>query len=91
MAITIKPAKLYNPSKSHKFMKSMASGGLARFIALEAFVESGRTYQAYKRGGFDEGRERITEEFTGAVFWLGGVKTFNAIEKTKQEIPLLTL
>ena len=79
MAISIKPAKLYNPSKSHKFMKSMASGGLARFIALEAFVESGRTYQAYKRGGFDEGRERITEEFTGAVFWLGGVKTFNAI------------
>ena len=60
-------------------MKSMASGGLARFIALEAFVETGRTYQAYQRGGFDEGRERITEEFTGAVFWLGGVKAFNAI------------
>jgi len=80
MAITIKPAKIYKPSTSHKFMKSMAtSGGLARFIALEAFVEAGRTYQAYKRGGFDEGRERITEEFTGAVFWLGGVKTFNAI------------
>ena len=79
MAITIKPANLYKPSNSHKFMKSMASGGLARFIALEAFVETGRTYQAYKRGGFDEGRERITEEFTGAVFWLGGVKTFNAI------------
>jgi len=60
-------------------MKSMASGGLARFILLESFVEAGRTYQAYKRGGFDEGRERITEEFTGAVFWLGGVKAFNAI------------
>ena len=79
MAVTIKPANLYQPLKSHKFMKSMASGGLARFIALEAFVESGRTYQAYKRGGFDEGRERITEEFTGAVFWLGGVKAFNKI------------
>ena len=56
MAVTIKPASLYKPLKSHKFMKGMASGGLARFIALEAFVESGRTYQAYKRGGFDEGR-----------------------------------
>ena len=79
MAISIKPVNLYKASKTDKFMKSMASGGLARFIALEAFVETGRTYQAYKRGGFDEGRERITEEFTGAVFWLGGVKTFNAI------------
>ncbi len=79
MPITITPAKLYTPKLSHKFMKSMASGGLARFIALEAFVETGRTYQAYQRGGFDEGRERITEEFTGAVFWLGGVKAFNAI------------
>ncbi len=77
--VKISPANLYTPKTSHKFMKSMASGGLARFIALEAFVEAGRTYQAYKRGGFDEGRERITEEFTGAVFWLGGVKVFNAI------------
>lgn len=75
----IKPVSSYAPKISHKFMKSMASGGLARFIALEAFVETGRTYQAYQRGGFDEGRERITEEFTGAVFWLGGVKAFNAI------------
>ncbi len=79
MAISIKPASSYKQFTSHKFMKSMASGGLARFILLEAFVESGRTYQAYKRGGFDEGRERITEEFTAAVFWLGGVKAFNAI------------
>lgn len=79
MAISIKPAVEYIPIRSHNFMKSMASGGLARFIALEACVETGRTYQAAQRGGFDEGRERITEEFTGAVFWLGGVKAFNAI------------
>lgn len=79
LKITPKPANLYKPQMSHKFMKSMAIGGLARFIALEAIVEIGRTYQAYQRGGFDEGRERISEEFTGAVFWLGGVKAFNAI------------
>lgn len=79
MTINIKPANTFNPAISRKFMKSMASGGLARFIMLEAFVESGRTYQAYQRGGFDEARERITEEFTGAVFWLGGVKAFNKI------------
>ncbi len=77
MAIKIQPANLYNPSTSRKFMKSMASNGLARFILLEACVEAGRTYYAFKRGGFDEGRERFTEEFLGAVFWLGGVKAFN--------------
>lgn len=75
----ITPVSSYKPLAQHKFLKSMASGGLARFILLESFVEAGRTYQAYRRGGFDEGRERITEEFTGAVFWLGGVKAFNAI------------
>ena len=76
----ITPVSAYKPLASHRFMKSLATnGGLARFIMLEAFVEAGRTYQAYKRGGFDEGRERITEEFTAAVFWLGGVKAFNAI------------
>lgn len=77
--VSIKPASLYKPLASHKFMKSMASGGLARFVLLEACVEAGRTYQAYKRGGFDEGRERLCEEFNGALFWLGGVKAFNAI------------
>ena len=56
-------------------------------IALEAFVEGGRTYQAYKRGGFDEARERITEEFSGAVFWLGGVTALNSLfEKIGQKI-----
>lgn len=81
MVVKVSPiaADIYNPQTSHRFMKSMASGGLARFIMLEGIVEAGRTYQATKRGGFDEGRERITEEFTGAVFWLGGVKFFNAI------------
>lgn len=48
-------------------------------ILLEGFVEAGRTFQAYKRGGFDEARERITEEFSGALFWLGGIPAFNWI------------
>ena len=46
-------------------------------IALECFVTGGRTLQAYKRGGFDEARERFTEEATGAAFWFAGVKVFN--------------
>lgn len=64
----------------------MASDGFLPVIALEAFVEAGRTYQAYQRGGFDEARERITEEFSGAVFWLGGVTALNALfEKLGQK------
>ena len=58
-------------------VSAMSSGGFLPVITLEACVEAGRTYQAYKRGGFDEARERITEEFSGAVFWLGGVTGLN--------------
>ena len=61
----------------HNIVSSIASDGFLPVIALEAFVEAGRTYQAYKRGGFDEARERITEEFSGALFWLGGVTGLN--------------
>lgn len=46
-------------------------------IALEATVTGGRTAQAHKRGGQDEARERLIEETTGAVVWLGGVKVLN--------------
>lgn len=68
-------------------VSGMAGDGFLPVIALEAFVEAGRTYQAYKRGGFDEARERITEEFSGAVFWLGGVKGLNLLfEKLGQKI-----
>lgn len=71
---------------SRNFVKQMASDGFLPVIALEAFVEGGRTLQAYNRGGFDEARERITEEFSGAVFWLGGVTALNWIfEKLGQK------
>ena len=50
---------------------------MAPIIALEATVTGGRTIQAYKRGGEDEARERLIEESTGAVVWLGGVKALN--------------
>ena len=46
-------------------------------IALEATVTGGRTVQAQKRGGENEARERLIEETTGAVVWLGGVKVIN--------------
>lgn len=86
MSIRI-PSANTNQVITRNFVKQMASDGFLPVIALEAFVEAGRTYQAYKRGGFDEARERITEEFSGAVFWLGGVTALNALfEKLGQKI-----
>jgi hypothetical protein len=86
MPINIPSANINNPI-ARNFVKQMASDGFLPVIALEAFVEGGRTYQAYKKGGFDEARERITEEFSGAVFWLGGVSALNAVfEKLGQKI-----
>ena len=85
MSIKI-PTANTNSVISRNIVKQMASDGFLPVIALEAFVEAGRTYQAYQRGGFDEARERITEEFSGAVFWLGGVTALNALfEKLGQK------
>lgn len=86
MSIKIPIANISKPI-SRNIVKQMASDGYIPVIALEAFVEAGRTYQAYQRGGFDEARERITEEFSGAVFWLGGVTGLNWLfEKIGQKI-----
>lgn len=86
MSIRIPTANVNNVM-SRNFVKQMASDGFLPVIALEAFVEGGRTLQAYNRGGFDEARERITEEFSGAVFWLGGVTALNWVfEKLGQKI-----
>lgn len=81
------PVANTNKVMSRNLVKQVASDGFLPVIALEAFVEAGRTYQAYQRGGFDEARERITEEFSGAVFWLGGVSALNWLfEKMGQKI-----
>lgn len=48
-------------------------------IALEATVVGGRTYQAYKRGKWDEARERFIEESMGSIVWLGGVVSLNKL------------
>lgn len=65
---------------TRSFLSHMRKGdALLPIILLEAAVTGGRTYHAFKRGGFIEGRERGTEEVLGAVFWLGGVQAFNKI------------
>lgn len=55
------------------------SGAILPVVLLEATVTGGRTYQAYKRDGFVEARERVTEESLGAVFWLFGATMFGKL------------
>ena len=77
--INLKPQTIKNFSAVQRFVRGMESRGLAPLIMLECCVTGGRTIQAFKRGGFDEGRERLTEETIGAAFWFAGVKVFNKI------------
>lgn len=78
MEITVNPNQnIKDFSYGRKFVRGLASRSIAPVMLLEAFVEGGRTYQAYKRGGFTEARERFTEEIIGAAFWFSGVPLFN--------------
>lgn len=80
MTININPnPNIKDFSYGRKFVRGLASRSIAPVILLEAFVEGGRTYQAYKRGGFTEARERLTEEMIGAIFWFSGVPLFNKL------------
>ena len=65
-------------SRLAKVITGMTKGdALAPVIALEGCVVTGRTYQAYKRGKWDEARERFIEEIMGSITWLGGVLSLN--------------
>lgn len=80
MGINVTPNQtLKDFSYGRKFVKGFASRSIAPVMILEAFVEGGRVYNAYKRGGFTEARERFTEEIVGAAFWFSGVPLFNKL------------
>ena len=80
MSIKVTPNQtLKDFSYGRKFVKGLASRSIAPVILLEACVEIGRTYQAHKRGGYTEARERLTEEMLGAAFWFSGVPLFNGL------------
>ncbi len=65
---------------TRKFVTSLdKKGAILPVILLEATVTGGRTYQAYKRDGFVEARERVTEESLGAIFWLFGATIFGKL------------
>ncbi|MDD3593759.1 MAG: hypothetical protein PHX18_03925 [Candidatus Gastranaerophilales bacterium] len=52
---------------------------LLPIIILEAGVTAGRTYQAYKRGGIIEAKERIIDESISAGVWLFGITGLNCL------------
>lgn len=71
---------IQKPTNIRKFVTHLNKAGvLLPVVLLETTVTGGRTYQAYKRGGMTEARERLCEESVGAVFWLFGVKFFNEV------------
>ena len=79
-------------SKGRKFVTMLdKKGAILPVLLLEATVTGGRTYQAYKRDGFVEARERVTEESLGAIFWLFGAtmagKLFDKIGQTFMKVP----
>ena len=59
--------------------KLTKADAMAPIVALEGTVIAGRTYQAYKRGKWDEARERFIEESMGSVVWLCGVGAMNSL------------
>lgn len=69
-----------NLSKSRNFITSLRKPGvILPVVLLESTVTLGRTYQAYKRDGFVEARERVTEESLAAIFWLFGASLFGKL------------
>ena len=88
----ITPQTIKDFSIPQRFVRGISSHTMAPYIMLEAFVTGGRTLQAYKRGGYEEARERFTEESIGAFFWFCGVKGFNMMNDFigKKVLNLLT-
>lgn len=68
-----------NPKLAKFITRMTKADALEAIIALEATVVTGRTIQAYKRGKWDEARERFLEEITGSIVWLWGVKVLNSL------------
>ena len=63
-----------------KTVKNLTSSkALLPIMLLETGVITGRTYQAHKRGGWVESRERATEEITTAVVWFGIITWLNKL------------
>lgn len=66
------------PNQFRSFISNYRNAdAILPMILLEGAVTSGRAIQANKRDGFNEMRERLTEDVFAAVFWLFSATIFN--------------
>ena len=78
--ITNSIGKIFKPNIiKHAVTQLGIPGALLPVAILEVTVDTGRGYNAYKRGGGTEFRERTTEDVSAGIFWLFGPKVFNNI------------
>lgn len=65
---------------AREFIRTLSNpDALTSTVLLEASVTGGRGYNAYKRGGVNELRERAVDDIVSAVFWMKGVDIFNKL------------
>lgn len=70
----------YKGDGARRFVRLLAnSDARTPTIMLEGAVTGGRGYNAYKRGGVNELRERATDDIISAFFWIEGVNIFNKL------------
>lgn len=66
------------PKTPREFTRAMIDqNSRTATVMIESCVTTGRSVNAYKRGGFAEARERFCDDVTSAVFWMLGVDMFN--------------
>ena len=69
---------IVNNKNIQKTATALTTGAaLMPVVILEGSVLTGRTYQAYKRGGALEAKERATEEAISSIGWLWGIPALN--------------
>lgn len=70
----------YKGNGARRFVRTLANPeALTSTVLLEGSVTGGRGYNAYKRGGINEFRERFLDDVISAVFWMKGVDIFNTL------------
>ena len=72
--------KIFKPNIFKKAVTQLGKpGALLPVALLEVTVDTGRSYNAYKRGGATEFRERATDDISAGIFWLFGSVWLNKL------------